>query len=320
MSDDEAPLIITLRADGDPLRVVGKDEAMNIRNSWAAGPMKPGCLLYINTSRRTFDSTGANVLAQFIRCFADRIVKVNFADIVGGLLSAEAVSVIGVLVASLEEAPINTLDLSNIALGRDELLDRIKPLLTKSTLRELILRNTGLGEDSMETLYTFLRDAPDSQLQKLCLSRNASDVGGAEYFGFILEECPTLTDIEYSENRPGTEGSLAIADALQARAIYEKRHADTAHHIRRINFEGSMFTIDGGFDILVFALRNLRKLEYVNLQDCDIHSTGREKIQRFLGRDNSGVELLLGEEEDGSGSDSEESAEEVIEDFSQMYF
>ena len=75
-----------------------------------------------------------------------------------------------------------------------------------------------------------------------------------------------------------------------------------------------MFSVDcGAFDVLVAALRKLVHLQYVNLYDCEIHESGREKIARILQRI-SGIEIVLGEEDEGSDEE-----EVVFEDFSQMH-
>lgn len=100
-------------------------------------------------------------------------------------------------------------------------------------------------------------------------------------------------------------------DALKKRGNHDIRVESTTP-ISWLNLQGSFFPSKGGeFESLVAALKKLKNLEYVNLEDCSIHPTGQEKIRRFLSRINSDMVIVMGEEDD---SDEEE---ETFEDFLQ---
>jgi hypothetical protein len=61
-------------------------------------------------------------------------------------------NVLELLVWSLQESPLASLKLGNMALGRDGNLHLLQPLLIKNMLHQLFLDNPGLGEGSMSTL------------------------------------------------------------------------------------------------------------------------------------------------------------------------
>ena len=305
--------IRTLQSFGPVDVIVDEEEARIIRDSWTRSMGGGSDPLLLKLSGRSYGTAGARVISRFVLAFSDRIVSADFSGILDGLKEdALALEVLELLVGSLQDSPIVSLNLSNMALGRDGILRLLQPLLSKNTLRELFLNNTGLGEDSMVVLSDILVHN-QVRLEVIACSRNASDVGGAIHFATIIRQIKTLRDITYSECRPGMDGSEAIVDALKARGIHDERVASPTR-ITRLDLQGSFFPSEGGyFESLVAALKKLTALQYVNLFDCEIHASGREKIIRFLARTNSDMEIILGEEDDDSDDE-----EHIFEDFSQL--
>ncbi len=116
-------------------------------------------------------------------------------------------------------------------------------------------------------------------------------------------QCTSITSILFANCSPGLEGSKSIAKAL-AKVIL--CNGQVRESLQSVDMQGCVF--NKSFNWICDALDDLVQLEYVNLRDCELTQSRKDKLQYKLGitrRENPPI-LYLEWEDDASDSGTDE--------------
>ena len=243
---------------------------------------------------RVYRPEAAVVIANFLKGRVSQLREANLKDIIASLPTEEGLAVLGTLSEVLKDAPLETIDLSDNALGIRG-INVCRELLSVKTLQELSLENDGLDTYSMKVLREILSESGSQQrLRKLRIYNNMIGVQGAVETGEILSQCASLGEFRYEGCRPLREGSQAIAEGLE-------RLSTINTGLGKILLEGEYgsSTEDGPLGPVCQALRRMTDLEHVKLYDCGLENDGTQSVLEAIETQKGLVALELGQNEIG---------------------
>ena len=280
----------------------GKREMLNGRRarellSRASDPEKVTTLVF---KTKSFGAEAAAVAAETLRTYRN-VVKVDFSDIIAGRPTDEALGVLQTMCEALPLENVKELDLSDNAIGERgvRVLSNTISRVSKS-VEVLSFRNNGLSEMALKLFVSAIGEAPN--LKELHFYSNMSGNGGAAAlqplfqklaaskapFAFTMSSCRVLS--------PGT---LALAKGLKLvahRLIYldlsdsaagEEGGKELVETLKSCQGMKSLFLRDTGFEpssasSLADALRQMRKLEQIDLSELSLGKRGVKTIVEAL--------------------------------------
>lgn len=343
-------LVLSVVDENNPTRVmagvpvmesaipVDSTEARLILMRWmsAVSSMNPEDEILLSFSGRNFTVDGAAELATFtsLGLISSRVTIIEFSGALGEHHHHhDAMAAQELLVESLMRTCYYR------AVKLDNLTDRdvkvLRRLLAKETLTLFHLTDCHLDADRSlskiesslihnipETAYQ-----PCNSLQHLGFSNlHLGDEGdtGANIFATILSKCTSITSVQYTNCHAGTEGTEAIAEKLSCLIL---GNVQVRESLRSVELEGCV--LNDSFGLICDPLARVKYLEYVNLRDCELTNSQKEKIAYKLGitkRENPPTLCLEweaeseGDEDDGSSDEDEGQDDQYEFEYSQAWY
>ena len=209
-------------------------------------------------SNRSFGLGAARVAEPILASLKDQLKVVDLSDFIAGRPEAEALEVMKIFSAGLEGSVLESLDLSNNALGEKGVRAFGALLKSQKGLEELYLMNDGISEEAARAVCELVPST--EKLRVLHFHNNMTGDEGAVAISEVVKRAPLLEDFRCSATRVGSEGGIALSEALKE-----------CVHLKKLDLRDNMFGIEGGV-ALADALSkhtNLKEayLSYLSLED-----------------------------------------------------
>lgn len=163
-------------------------------------------------SNRSFGEDAAKVAAKILESLRGQLVRVDLADIVAGRSEDEALAVMSIFSAALEGCNLQSLNLSDNALGEKGVRAFSALLKSQSALEELYFMNNGISEEAAVAICELLPSA--EKLRVLHFHNNMTGDAGAIALSRLVTNARALEDFRFSSTRVAAEGGIALAHAL----------------------------------------------------------------------------------------------------------
>jgi Ran GTPase-activating protein 1 len=206
-------------------------------------------------SNWSFGIKAAEVAAHALEAKKENFVNVNLSDIVAGQPEADALQVMEIFSSALEGSNLQSLNLSDNALGEKGVRAFSALLKSQSSLKALYFMNNGISEEAAHAIRELLPSAEN--LRVLHFHNNMSGDSGAIELSHIVRQAPNLEDFQFSSTRVGTDGGIALAEALRS-----------SKSLTRIDLRDNMFGPEPGL-----ALARTLKL-HTNLVEVSLSYLG----------------------------------------------
>lgn len=209
-------------------------------------------------SNRSFGLGAARVAEPILVSLKDQLKVVDLSDFIAGRPEAEALEVMNIFSAALEGSILESLNLSNNALGEKGVRAFGALLKSQSSLEELYLMNDGISEEAARAVCELIPST--EKLKVLHFHNNMTGDEGALAISEVVKRSPLLEDFRCSSTRIGSEGGVALSKALE-----------TCNHLKKLDLRDNMFGVEAG----VALSKSLSKhkglteayLSYLNLED-----------------------------------------------------
>ncbi|XP_024388986.1 RAN GTPase-activating protein 2 [Physcomitrium patens] len=230
-------------------------------------------------SNWSFGHESAEVAARALSALKDRLVDVNLADIVAGRQEAEALSAMSTISSALEGSKLKSLNLSDNALGEKGVRAFSALLGSQNSLEALSFMNNGISVDAARAIREILPSS--KELRTLRFHNNMTgDEGALELATEVVGGAPLLEHFQFSSSRVGSEGGVALMEALQA-----------GKSLKIIDIRDNMYGPEGGA-ALALALRSHTMLKEVYLSDLGLEDEGALAVVKALTEASSQVTIL----------------------------
>lgn len=230
-------------------------------------------------SNWSFGHGSAEVAARALSALKDRLVDVNLADIVAGRPEAEALTAMTTISTALEGSTLKSLNLSDNALGEKGVRAFSALLSSQRSLEALYFMNNGISADAARAIREILPSS--KELRTLRFHNNMTgDEGAVELAAGVVGEAPLLEHFQFSSSRVGSEGGIALMEALQG-----------GKSLRSIDIRDNMYGPEGGAG-LALALRSHTMLKEVYLSDLGLEDEGALAVVKALTEASSQVVIL----------------------------
>ncbi|KAL3921441.1 MAG: hypothetical protein SGILL_002745 [Bacillariaceae sp.] len=167
---------------------------------------------------------------------------------------------------------IHILDLSGVEILREvDISTLLAALKTNTALQTLNLENCKLNNDLLVPLSHGLTEARDMPLQKLYLRSNDIRNEGIDALCSFLESSQSLEKLDLSRNHIGTNGAVAVFNALRRNRMVKIKAINMAHNEIWDLEEEQQFGIKG------FLAKN-RTLKNLNLEGNFLHDEAAEAL------------------------------------------
>ncbi|KNA14282.1 hypothetical protein SOVF_108820 [Spinacia oleracea] len=209
-------------------------------------------------SNRSFGLGAAHIAEPILASIKDKLKEVDLSDFIAGRPEAEALEVMNMFSAALEDSVLKSLDLSNNALGEKGVRAFGTLLKSQRSLEELYLMNDGISEDAARAVCELV---PSTQnLKVLHFHNNMTGDEGALAISEVVKRSPLLEDFRCSSTRVGSEGGVALCEALEG-----------CVNLKKLDLRDNMFGVEAGVALSKALLKygNLTEvyLSYLNLED-----------------------------------------------------
>lgn len=223
----------------------------------------------IKFSTKSFGIDAAHVAARAIRNVSSTLKHADMSDIIAGRPEEEALKALEIISEALAEAELDSLDLSDNALGEKGIRACAAVIQKQKNLKHIAFQNVGCSEFGCAAVNELLVHC--GNLRSIHLLNNMSGDSGAMSIAKIIERCPLLEDFKMASSRVGEEGGKAIADAL----------AVCGHAMVRIDLHDNPLT-DESADSLAKAIKSHPRLKALNLNDIAMEDPGIQIIAESL--------------------------------------
>ncbi len=266
--------------DGDSLDLTGAREFLtaDIAEEKLAPMLAEGSTVSrIKFSTKSFGVDAAHVAAKGIRNIRATLKHVDISDIIAGRPEDEALQALSIISEALSDAQLESLDLSDNALGEKGIRACAKAYTGQKTLRHIAFQNVGCSVHGCAAVDELLVHC--SELRSIHLLNNMSGCEGAVSIANVISRCSRLEDFKMASSRVGVDGGLAIARAL----------ASCGTSLVSIDLHDNPLTseVSGALADAIVAHPGLKK---VNLNDTIMEDTGIEKLAVSLARAAQSVE------------------------------
>ena len=231
----------------------------------------------IKFSTKSFGVDAAHVAAKAIRNIKATLKHADMSDIIAGRPEDEALQALSIISEALADAQLESLDLSDNALGEKGIRACAKAYTGQKTLKHIAFQNVGCSVHGCAAVDELLVHC--SEMRSIHLLNNMSGCEGAMSIANVIARCPMLEDFKMASSRVGSEGGLAIAKAL----------ASCGKNLISIDLHDNPLTheVSGALAEAILAHPGIKK---VNLNDTIMEDTGIEKLAASLGRAADSVE------------------------------
>ncbi|KAI4340216.1 hypothetical protein MLD38_025076 [Melastoma candidum] len=208
-------------------------------------------------SNRSFGLDAARVAEPILKSLRHQITEIDISDFVAGRNEAEALEVMTIFSSALEGCRLRYLNLSNNALG-EKGIRAFGPMLKSLTdLEELYLMNDGISEEAARAMCELLPST--EKLRVLHFHNNMTGDEGAVAISEMIKHS-VLGDFRCSSTRVGSEGGVALCEALRA-----------CTQMKKLDLRDNMFGVEAALAlskaISSFADLTEAYLSYLNLED-----------------------------------------------------
>lgn len=219
-------------------------------------------------SNRSFGLGAAHVVEPILVSLKNQLKEVDLSDFIAGRPEAEALEVMNIFAAALEGSALESLDLSNNALGEKGVRAFGALLKSQSCLEELYLINDGISEEAARAVCELIPST--EKLRVLHFHNNMTGDEGAIAISEVVKRSPLLEDFRCSSTRVGSEGGIALSEALE-----------TCTHLKKLDLRDNMFGVEGGV-ALSKALSKHESLKEVYLSYLNLEDEGAVAIANAL--------------------------------------
>lgn len=209
-------------------------------------------------SNRSFGLDAARVAAPILSFINKQLTEVDLSDSIAGRPEEEALEVITIFSAALENSDLRYLNLSDNALGEKGVRAFRQLLSSQSNLEELYLMNDGISEEAAKAVCELIPST--KKLKILHFHNNMTGDEGAISIAGLMKDSPILEDFRCSSTRVGSEGGVALSEALV-----------NSTNLKKLDLRDNMFGVEAGIALSkgISGFSNLTELylSYLNLED-----------------------------------------------------
>ena len=169
----------------------------------------------VKLSTKSFGRDAALVAAAAFSAVKATLQEVDLSDVLAGRPEAEALEALGIMCSALSASngvSLDSLDLSDNALGEKGVRAAAPALSGQPGLKALALQNDGISAHAAAALGEVL--ASRDSLHSLRLYNNMTGDEGAMHVAALLAKCPNLRELRLVSSRVQTQGGTALATAL----------------------------------------------------------------------------------------------------------
>lgn len=209
-------------------------------------------------SNRSFGLGAAQVAEPILISLKQQLKEVDLSDFIAGRPETEALEVMSIFSAALEGSVLNSLNLSNNALGEKGVRAFSALLKSQSQLEELYLMNDGISEEAARAVCELIPST--EKLRVLHFHNNMTGDEGAIAIAEVVKCSSLMEDFRCSSTRIGSDGGVALSEALE-----------NCIHLKKLDLRDNMFGVDAGVALSKALSKhtNLTEvyLSYLNLED-----------------------------------------------------
>jgi Ran GTPase-activating protein (RanGAP) involved in mRNA processing and transport len=266
--------------DGFVLDLTGSREFFTgeIAEEALARMLEKGSQIFkIKFSTKSFGVEAAHVAARAIRNVASTLKHADMSDIIAGRPEDEALESLRIICEALGAAELESLDLSDNALGEKGIRACAAAYTGQKALKHIAFQNVGCSVHGCAAVDELLVHC--SEIRSIHLLNNMSGCEGATSIANLISRCPLLEDFKMASSRVGTDGGMAIAKAL----------ATCGTNLQSIDLHDNPLTSDvsGALSEAILAHPGLRR---VNFNDTIMEDSGIERLAMSLARSSEVVE------------------------------
>ncbi|GAQ91326.1 Ran GTPase-activating protein [Klebsormidium nitens] len=235
-------------------------------------------------SNKSFNQEGAQVVAAALAASKAQLTEADLSDIIAGQEEKEALRVLEIITGALIGSKLQSLNLSDNALGEKGVRAAKAIFENQSSLQHLYFCNNGISPEAAAAIHELL--AAPKELRTLHFYNNMSGDDGAKILAKVVTAAPVLEDFRFSSTRVGSEGGAALASALLS-----------GSSLQRLDLKDNGFGPEGGM-ALAKALTAHPKLREAILSDLSLEDEGSVAVAKALASRCPDLEVL-----DLSGND-----------------
>jgi Ran GTPase-activating protein (RanGAP) involved in mRNA processing and transport len=284
---------ITLTATG-PRIVVSEAAAEAMLASFEATLQAAGAgakVTKLDISCRVWPPASLAVMIPFFKAHVvPTITSLDMCDVIASLETSIGLAVIESLVEVFVAAPhLLRIDADDNALG-ERGGERMRPLFSLPTLRQLSLNNNGMSEAVCQLLLDcFLPEGRTATaLTHFRIDRNYLGPEGAKLIAQLIQVSPDLELFTYAGSRPERKGTAVLAKALAALAL------EGPLKLRHLDFNDCSFQTgedeEDGIHALIPTLQQCPLMETLILRDAAFGPSGTARVLQAI--ISSGAKLI----------------------------
>lgn len=262
------------RTDSSALDLTGSREFLTSETAEEAlAPMlAPGSTVsWIKLSTKSFGVDAAMVAARAIRNVSSTLKHADLSDIIAGRPEDEALQSLRIISEALALADLDSLDLSDNALGEKGIRACAAAVSHQKNLKHIAFQNVGCSVHGCAAVEELLVHC--GNLRSIHLLNNMSGCEGAISIAKLVARCANLEEFKMASSRVGSDGGLALAHAL----------ARCGTNLRSIDLHDNPLTseVSGALAQVILSHPHLCT---INLNDTAMEDSGIEKLSLSLGR------------------------------------
>jgi len=224
----------------------------------------------------SFGLPAAQVLAAALRKLPKTVKIVNFADIIAGQETKEALQVLSEVCTAIAGQPLVELNLSDNALGPAG-IDAVSPAFVGQTnLVRVFFNNNGLSSEATAKLPALIASAHGASPRLThfeCYNNMMGDDGAKAVAKIIENNAATLQHLRVATTRLSLKGGggLALANALTK-----------VRNLHHLDLSDNAIGVEAGHILAKHCLPNQSNLRYVALGDTGMTGDALEAVCRSL--------------------------------------
>lgn len=232
----------------------------------------------VKLSGQSFGADSSEVAAAALANNAATLKDADLSDVIAGRPEAEALIALKKVLDGLMTTKLDSLDLSDNALGEKGVRAAGDLLKAQPGLKSLTFCNDGISKEAAAAIAEIL-PAPQN-LQKLHFFNNMSGDEGAFAIANVLARSTSMQDFRMSSTRVMEKGGLALAQAIGA-----------GSKLVKIDLKDNTLGEIGG-KALAKVLRNHPNLKHVILSETAIGNKGAIALVKALSETAPHLEVL----------------------------
>ncbi|OQR95756.1 hypothetical protein THRCLA_07598 [Thraustotheca clavata] len=226
-------------------------------------PFRNQTQLYsISLRGKSYTIEGAHVMAEYLRKIEKGLKIADLADIIAGRPENEALLVLTAISKSLSGHILDTIDLSDNALGEKGVRACFDLLIPQPNLKHLLFENNGISAAAAAVIAKDVT-LQASQLETFSFFNNMSGHDGCIAIASMLSGLPHLTKLRYASARAGIKASCELAKSI----------AKNLTKLVELDLSDCSFDEEGA-QALADAIRKQPNLKVLKLRDASLGPDG----------------------------------------------